>query len=120
MGIQKFVEKYPDFSNISFEFHYPEGLDTPHAPNRTDEQIAHDLVYKDSEKIRPEVFRQWLRDLISDAHRVRADIADNWQALTDEVNRCLYTEEEAAAWLDRMIAVWERELAKLEPGEPPK
>ncbi len=111
-----FLNKYNNFSGISFEFHYREGIENPlDAPARSDRQIALDLLYRSgSSPSLLVIITRWLRDLIREAHHIRADIQQNWQELKHEVNRPFNTAEEASAWLDEIIEVWETELKRIE------
>ena len=98
-----FYEKYPGLGGeLGGYFHDTETVD--------DESNARNL----RTDLTPDDRIDLLRELMGDAHKLMANIDDDWQAMAASANRQIYNVADARAWLMRIMVVWQEELTRLQ------
>lgn len=108
MNIEEFEAKHPDFAGLADDFSDPPPSHT------TDEALARSVRrgWDDWERIRA------IGCLLREAHSIRANLDEEWVAMGEFLSRPFSRREDAVRWLDRVVPVWEEELARLERGYP--
>lgn len=63
-----------------------------------------------------------LTNVLADAHRVMANIDQEWKYVSDGANRQLDTKEQTRDWLLRVMTAWREELGRLQNvgAKPPR
>lgn len=103
MKWKSFIEKYPGLSGeLAGHFHESETVDDEYnARNLRTDLPAGDRI-------------DLLRELLADAHKLMANIGDDWQIMIEMANRQIYNLADARAWLMRIIVAWQEELTRLQ------
>lgn len=83
------------------------------SPAHDDEQLAREMRSDLPADRRANLISQTL----GDAHRFMPTIDQNWELLRKEVNRRLYTCDDARDWLIRITVAWQEELTRLQAGD---
>lgn len=102
-----FDEKYPGLAGeLAGYFHETETVD--------DESNARNLRADLSDADRIDL----LIELLGDAHKLMANMDEDWQVMVANANRRIYNVDDARSWLKLIMDVWQEELARLQGGAP--
>ena len=83
--------------------HFHDG--NAHDDERTAREIRSDLPAGPRARL--------ISKILEDADRLLPNLENCWKALAEESNRQAETANEAREWLDRMVVIWENELARI-------
>lgn len=104
---KKFDEKYPGLAGeLAGYFHETETVD--------DEDNARNMRTDLSDDDRIDL----LLELLVDAHKLMANMDDDWEVMAMNANRQIYNVAHARSWLKLIMDVWQEELARLQGGAP--
>lgn len=57
-----------------------------------------------------------LRELLADAHKLMANLEEDWEIMAEKANRRIHDLPAAREWLMRVVVAWQEELNRLQNG----